>query len=254
MTSEKNDLARTMALLWGERERPNRGPKPGLSVDAIVRTAMTIADAEGFDALSMRRVAEELGVGTMSLYTYVPAKAELFELMIEAAIGEDIQAPDPARWRAWLERYARDSLAGYRRHPWLLRVPMSRGLIGPNQTAALESFLRTLSGTGLDGGMQMAVVQLIDGYVRGMAQTALSDREHEQASGMSDEQWWQEAGPLYDRYIDADRFPTLVSVYGSTNQDSWVDAFEFGLQRVLDGIEAIVEPARARRAEHPASP
>jgi AcrR family transcriptional regulator len=240
MATEKSDPARTMALLWGQRDRPNRGPKPGLSVEEIVRAAIKVADAEGMAALSMRRVAEELGVGTMSLYTYVPAKAELFELMVDAAIGE-ATPPDAEDWRGWLEQFARDGLAGYRRHPWMLRVPWSRGLLGPNQTAALESLLRTISGSGLAEGEWMAAVQLVVGYVRGVAQNALDASQLEQASGMSDEQWWTEVGPLHDKYVDANRFPMLVSLFASEDWETWVDPFEFGLQRVLDGIEAFVK-------------
>jgi len=235
--SERVDPERSLALLWGVRDRPNRGPKPGLTVELIVRTAMRIADADGIEALSMRRVAEDLGVGTMSLYTYVPAKAELFELMLDAAIGEASLHGGEEGWRAWLERFARDSLAGYRRHPWLLRVPLSRGLMGPNQTATLESLLRTISGIGLSKGEMMAVVQLVVGYVRGVAQGAAEATQLEHTSGVSDEQWWTDVGPLHDKYVDAAEFPTLTGVLRDCD---WIDPFEFGLQRVLDGVEAYV--------------
>ncbi len=188
--SEKADPARSLALLWGSQDPPSRGPKPGLSVDLIVRTAIGIADAEGIAALSMRRVAEALGVGTMSLYTYVQSKAELFELMLDAVIGDGAPpAPEPTRWRAWLAEFARDNLEGYRRHPWLLEVSLSRGLMGPNQTAALETLLHTITGTGLNKGEMMAVVQLIAGYVRGVAQNALVTAAMEQRTGISDEQF-----------------------------------------------------------------
>lgn len=233
--SEKVDPGRSLALLWGVRDRPNRGPKPGLSVGVIVLTAMRIADQEGIEALSMRRVAEELGVGTMSLYTYVPAKAELFELMVDAAIGEARLPDNTGDWRSWLERFARDSLEGYRRHPWLLRVPLSRGLMGPNQVAALESVLRSISGIGLSNGEMMAVVQLVTGYVRGVAQSVAEAVHLERTSGVTDEQWWTDVGPLHDKYIDPAEFPTLTAVY---QDETWIDPFEFGLRRLLDGVEA----------------
>lgn len=244
MATEKRDRAdpeRSLALLWGAQDRPNRGPKPGLSVDAIVRAAIKVADAEGIAALSMRRVAEALGVGTMSLYTYVPAKAELFDLMLDAVIGDATQLnTGPGEWRAWLEQFANDSLAGYRRHPWLLQVPQSRGLMGPNQTAALESLLRTISGIGLSHGEMMGVVQLVAGYVRGVAQNAMDTANVERTSGVTDEQWWTEVGPVHDKFIDSTRFPTLSAVFQSEDGESWVDPFEFGLHRVLDGIAAFV--------------
>ncbi|HET9141958.1 TetR/AcrR family transcriptional regulator [Actinophytocola sp.] len=234
--TDRIDPARSMALLWGSRDRPNRGPKPGLNVDLIVRTAIGIADAEGMDALSMRRVAEALGVGTMSLYTYIPAKSDLFELMVDAAIGAP-PSPEPDGWRPWLERFARDSLAGYRRHPWLLRVSLTRGLMGPNQTAALEAFLRTLSGIGLSAGEMMAVVQVVAGYVRGVAQSAAEDAQVERSTGVTDEQWWSDLAPLLTRYVEPAAFPTLNQVFACPD---WVDPFEFGLCRLLDGVEALV--------------
>jgi AcrR family transcriptional regulator len=234
--NDRENPERALALLWRTQDRPSRGPKPGLSVDVVVRAAIKIADAEGIAAVSMRRVAEALGVGTMSLYTYVPAKAELLELMVDAVIGET-ELSDGGGWRAWLEHFARDSLAGYRRHPWLLRVSLTRGLMGPNQTAALESVLRTITGIGLTTGEMMAVVQLVVGYVRGVAQGALDAAQAERSTGVSDEQWWTDVGPLHDRYLDADRFPTLTGVFRA---EDWVEPFEFGLCRVLDGIEALV--------------
>src|SRR6266496_4469960 len=99
-------------LLWGQRERPSRGPKPGLSLDGIVRAAIKIADAEGLDAVSMQRVAAEFGFATMSLYRYVPGKSELIDLMIDTAIGPP---PDlsviPGGWRPKLTVWARHTWA-----------------------------------------------------------------------------------------------------------------------------------------------
>ncbi|HEV2779273.1 MAG TPA: TetR/AcrR family transcriptional regulator [Actinophytocola sp.] len=245
MPTEKSDAERSLALLWGAQDRPNRGPKPALTVDVIVRAAIKIADTEGMAALSMRRVAETLGVGTMSLYTYVPAKAELFELMVDTVLGETpLPEPGPGGWRAWLERFARNGLDGYRRHPWLLEVSLTRGLMGPNQTAALDALLHAISGIGLSKGEMMAVVQLVVGYVRGVAQSTVESARLEQRTGVTDEQWWTEVAPLHDKYIDAGRFPTLTAVFSAEDWDEWIDAFEFGLQRVLDGIESFVD-ARA---------
>src|ERR671915_993295 len=103
----RGDPARSMALLWGIQKPPTRGPKPGLQVERIVEAAIRVADAEGLAALSMRRVAGELGVGTMSLYTYVPGKAELLDVMLDTVLAEQAR-PDEAAggWRAGLERRA----------------------------------------------------------------------------------------------------------------------------------------------------
>jgi hypothetical protein len=109
--------------------------------------------------------------------------------------------------------------------------------MGPNQTAALETILRTISGIGLTAGEMMAVVAVVTGYVRGVAQGAAQDAQMARSTGITDEQWWTDVFPLHDRYIDPARFPILNEVFRA--QD-WIDPFEFGLRRLLDGIEALV--------------
>jgi AcrR family transcriptional regulator len=237
--------ARSMELLWGTKPPPSRGRKPGMTVETIVAAAVELADAEGMDGLSMRRVADALGVGTMSLYRYVPSKAELHDLMLDTVYGEgqpfDLESDD---WRTGLERFARESLAGYLRHPWLLRASLTRGAMGPNQTAALDALLRLVGRVGLGGGEQMAVVGLVTGYVRGVAQQLVEDALVQQRTGLSDEQFWTEFAPLLDGHLDAGRYPALTALWRDPELD-WVDPFEFGLARVLDGIEVLVESRRA---------
>jgi AcrR family transcriptional regulator len=230
------DMANTMALLWGTKPAPTRGRKPGMTIDRIVAAAVAVADADGLDALSMRRVADELGVGTMSLYRYLPGKAELYELMLDAVMGEEPMAPEGDGWRASLTEVARRSLAGYRRHPWLLDISLSRGLVGPNQAAVLDRLLAVLGGTGLTGGQKMAVIGLLVGYVQGharrLADTAPTGR------GSTDGRFWQELAPLLEPHLD--RFPTLAAVWRD-DELTWEDEFEFGLRRVLDGIEVHID-------------
>jgi AcrR family transcriptional regulator len=234
-------MANTMALLWGTKPAPTRGRKPGMTVERIVTAAVAVADANGLDALSMRRVADALGVGTMSLYRYVPGKAELYELMLDRVMGEDgPPAREEAGWRAGLAAFARRSLAGYRRHPWLLEASLTRGVMGPNQTAALEDLLGTVAGTGLSGGEMMAVVGLVTGYVQGRARQLVETARTERRSGVSDEQFWRAFAPLLDPYLDAARFPVLTTIWRD-EAFSGEDEFEFGLQRVLDGIEAYLD-------------
>jgi AcrR family transcriptional regulator len=233
--------ARSMELLWGTKPAPTRGRKPGMTVETIVAAAVEVADAEGLDGLSMRRVADSLGVGTMSLYRYVPSKAELHDLMLDAVLAED--PPLDARtggWRSALEQLARSSLDGYVRHPWLLRASLTRGAMGPNQTQALDVMLGALDGTGLTGGERMAVVELVTGYVRGVAQQRVDDIAARQRSGLSDEQFWTEFAPLLDAHLTEARFPALTRLWRDEEFD-WVDTFEFGLARVLDGIARLVE-------------
>lgn len=254
----RGDPARTMALLWGAQKSPTRGPRPGLSVERIVRAAIEVADADGLGALSMRRVAEQLGVGTMSLYTYVRGKAELLDVMLDTVLGELVE-PDsaPGGWRERLELRAREDWALYHRHPWVLQVSPTRALLGPNELALYESALHAVSGTGLSGREMVLVVSLVSGYVRGAAQGAVEAARAEQRTGQSDEQWWAAREPLLDQYFDADRYPTVKAIdqegafdppedSAEYNLQHALDTFEFGLLRVLDGIDAFVRARAAR--------
>lgn len=257
MSTEHGGLKRPerrLELLWRGRERPSRGPKPRLTLERIVRAAVEIADADGLAALSMRRVAEKLGVGVMSLYRYVPGKDELIDVMFDTVIGESAQPEGvPGDWRAQLEWRAREDWALYHRHPWILQVSVSRPPLGPNVLMSFESTLGAAWEAGLPSSDVVAVAELIDNYVRGAAGNALEAVQIRQSSGVSDEEWWLGHASVWERYFDPSRFPLLTKCYeqGAFDQygpDTVPNAalFEFGLQRVLDGIEVLI---RQRRAE-----
>jgi AcrR family transcriptional regulator len=245
MPAERPDPIRGLELLWGRRQRSARGPKPGLDLDRIVRAGIEVADADGLAALSMRRVAERLGGGTMSLYRYVPAKAELLDLMFDTTLAER-ELPDERAgdWRAQLELFARDGMAVYQRHPWMLEMPARRPPLGPNVLRAFEAMLRAVSGIGLGPGEMVAAVTVVGAYVAGAARTVVEAAEAERRTGISDEQWMDERSVFWEDYFDPARYPTLTQIWESGGYENPEDEFEFGLQRVLDGIEALV----ARRA------
>ncbi|MFI7126493.1 TetR/AcrR family transcriptional regulator [Nonomuraea sp. NPDC050153] len=244
--SGKGDPARSLALLWRTSERASRKGKPELGVDRIVRAAIEVADAEGLQALSMRRVAERLGVGTMSLYTYVPGKPELFDVMLDTVYGETARPQDvPGGWRGRLEQIARENWALYLRHPWLLQVAASRPVLGPNVTAKYDYELRAVDGIGLTDLEMDSVITLVAGFVHGTARGAVEAAQAESQTGMTDEQWWAAHAPFLSRISDAARYPTASRVGQAAGEAlnaaySPEHAFEFGLQRVLDGIEALV--------------
>jgi AcrR family transcriptional regulator len=244
--SSSGDPARSLALLWRTQDGTGRRSRSGLSVDRIVAAAIEIADAEGLGALSMRRVAERLGVGTMSLYTHVPGKAELIDVMLDTVYGEiPVTDDEPGGWRAKLERVARHNWELYHRHPWLLQVVTSRPPLGPNAIAKYEYELRAVDGIGLDDIEMDAVVTLIGGHVEGTARRALDAALAEQHTGMTEEQWWQVHAPLLSRIVDFRRYPTASRVGSAAGEAHGAafnpdHAFEFGLQRVLDGIEAFI--------------
>jgi AcrR family transcriptional regulator len=230
----------TLKLLWRRRERPSRGPAPGLDVDAIVRAAVEIADEEGLAAVSMRRVAQRLGAGTMSLYRHLPAKGQLLDLMFDAAIAEQA-LPDETtgNWRAQLERCARDGMAVYRRHPWMLEVPTRRPPLGPNVMASYEAMLRVLASTGLEPSEVVAAVSLVGSYLIGAARAVVESDQAERRTGVSDERWWEDRSVFWEEFFDPARFPTLAAMWEAEAFE--IDEFEFGLQRVLDGIAVLIE-------------
>jgi AcrR family transcriptional regulator len=246
--SGTGDPARSIALLWrrGE-ERPARGRKPTLSVDAIVAAAIELADEAGLGALSMRALAERLGVGTMSLYTHVPGKAELIDLMLDTVLAEAARAESlPDGWRARLEQVARANAALFHRHPWMLEVVTFRPPMGPGVIAKYDHELRALEGIGLSDVEMDSVLALVIGYVQSAARAALEATLVEQRTGLTDQQWWEAQAPLLEEMIEPGRFPTadrVGSAAAEAYQGLWDPdhAFEFGLERVLDGIEALVE-------------
>src|SRR5690606_9373793 len=201
------DPARTLALLW-RTAGPVRKGRTGLDVDRGVAAALGIADAEGLDALSMRKVADRLGAGAMSLYTYVPGKAELAEAMLDAVRAE---LPDPAEagegWRARLEAVARQNRDLYLRHPWMLQVAAGRPVLGPNSMVRYDRELRALEGLGLSDIEMDGVIALLSDYVHGAAREAVAMADAAADSGRTDQEWWEQHAPELERIADPSVYP-----------------------------------------------
>jgi AcrR family transcriptional regulator len=247
------DPARTLNLLWrqpGAVPAGQHGPRPSLTIERIVAAAVAIADASGLDAVTMRKVAQALDVAPMSLYTYVPGKSELLDLMLDTVCGEMTRTePAGSGWRARLEAIAGDNFALYEKHPWVAAVSAVRPPLGPGVTAKYEYELRALDGLGLDDVEMDAALTFLLGFVESCARAALAARAVQQDSAMSDEQWWAANEPLLAKLFDAERYPTAVRVgaaAGAAYQAAFspAHAYEFGLRRVLDGLGVLIE-ARA---------
>ena len=246
--SGAGDPRRSIELLWGSGAPARRGPRPRLSVEEVVRAAVEVADEDGLAATSMRRVAERLDVTVMSLYTYVPAKAELTDLMVDRVLAPAAPAdPVPAggSWRERLERVARDNWATYHRPPWLLEVVTARPPLGPGVTARYDAELAAVDRIGLTDVEMDAVLSLVLGHVEGAARRSVDAALVVRRTGLTDEQWWKSAGPALAEVFDPERFP-LASRVGAAAGEAYggpgspTHAFEFGLARILDGIDALV--------------
>jgi AcrR family transcriptional regulator len=247
------DPARTIALLWrhavAERAQGRssaRGPRQGLSVDAIVESAVALADAEGLDAVTMRKVAAAAGTAPMTLYTYVPGKAELLDLMLDHVYGQMTRATTERPWRDRVRAVALENRTLFERHPWAASVSTTRPALGPGALAKYEHELAALDGLGLDDVTMDAALGWVLAFVQGWARTAADAAAARQESSLDEQQWWESAGPLLEQVLDPGAFP-LASRVGSTAgqaQGAAWDAgraFDFGLARVLDGLAALIE-------------
>lgn len=246
MTSKDSKSDQTLALLWRTQQAPARGPRHGLDVDRIVRTAIEVADAEGVQALSMRRVAQELGVGTMSLYTYIPGKAELLDAMADL-VATETTSPPTGDWRTALEQIAEQNWLLFHRHPWLLSVDTARPALGPGVAAKYNKELTAIDGIGLTDVEMDTVLAVVIGHAESTARRAIGAARLAQRTGQTDEQWWATQAPVLQRLLDPTRFPVAVRVGQAAGQAhgsaiSPRAEFEFGLHRLLDGIGDLLRP------------
>jgi AcrR family transcriptional regulator len=235
-----------LARLWGITPAATRGPKPGLSLERIVRAAIDIAAAEGLAEVSMRRVAKAVGFTTMSLYRYVRSKDELADQMLDALIGPPPALDTvPGGWRPKLERWAREEWAVLRRYPWLLQLITTRPSFGPNRMAWLETALRALAPTSLPPLDRLEVVRLLDRYIRGAAQDPPFASD---LPPRARETWLAAQHQLLTYLATNPNYQTLSDTLITAAQTpSPPDDLTFGLHRLLDGVEHLMEPAPKKR-------
>src|SRR5215468_3498196 len=229
----------------GARHVPRRAA--ALSRDEIVRAAIKVADAEGPDAVSMRRIARELSAGTMSLYWHVASKEELLDLMIDSVQGEEL-APEPSGdWRADLRALTRGARAVLHRHPWMVDFIGGRPPVGPKSLQNIERALGSLDGLGLDKATVFTIVQTVGTYALGTvlreAQEITGERHLErQFAGLTDEERDAMLGEFMSQIRASGRYPHMASVIEAGIDPDAPETrearFEFGLDCLLDGIEA----------------
>jgi AcrR family transcriptional regulator len=238
-------LPGSVAAAWGVRERPHKGPKPALSLSRIVAAAVRVADTEGLDAVSMGRVAAELGTAPMSLYRHVSSKEELLTLMVDAAWDEAPGTPVAGEgWRAGLSRWAWALRAGARRHPWVVRIPLNSLPIMPNEVAWFENALACLADTELTEARKASVIMLLAGYVRNLATTEADIAAAIKASGLAPMEWMAAYPRMLAELTDPHRFPALAKFLAAgvfEIEDGPDDEFIFGLDRILDGVEVLIQ-------------
>jgi len=222
-------------------ERRRSGSSEGaLGVPAIVAAGIAVADAEGLGALSMRRVAAELGAGPMSLYRHVRDKDELVLQMMDAAISEVALPEPPADWHEGLEIAARALWTGFRRHPWLpAALSLTRPQLLPGALEYSEWVLGVLTRAGWDPLTTFTTHLTVFTFVRGLAMNLEQEAEAEAASGLTGDEWMGDQEAALTALVADGRHPVFTQVLSTMDFDLDLDAlFEFGLQRLLTGIAA----------------
>ncbi|MGW7017844.1 TetR/AcrR family transcriptional regulator C-terminal domain-containing protein [Streptomyces decoyicus] len=231
------------------RERRPRETDSGLSRESVVRAGVKVADAEGLRALSMRRVAAEFGVSSMALYRHVAGKDELVLLMADAAF-HDIELPEPAPdgWRERMAAGARLQWELYRRHPWLAQyLSLTRPQPMPRAMALIEWTMARVRGMDPVTLIHMALTLL--GFVLSTAAGFEDDLEAEQETGMDQNQWMATMEPVFDGILTSGSYPMYAGVSGIEDDVVNLESlFEFGLARLLDGMETLVEGRAAGAA------
>ena len=248
--SSAGDPARTLELLWrqpGDPGETRRGPRQGLSVERVVAAAIGLADTEGLGAVTMRQIASILGVVPMSLYTYVPGKAELLDLMLDTVYRQMPRGDLAGKpWRERLAAIAHENRELFDRHPWVAEVATSRPPLGPGLMAKYEHELGAFEGLGLDDVEMDAALTFLLGFVHAAARSAAEVAAVRQDSAMSEEQWWAANAPLLTRVFDQDKYPTAArvgaaagAVHGAAYSPD--HAYRFGVRRVLDGLGVLID-------------
>jgi AcrR family transcriptional regulator len=239
----EDELPSSIAALWNRADRRRRA----LSLERIVAAAIEIADTEGLAGLSMARVAERLGCATMSLYRHVASKDELQVFMMDAAPGaQPALGGADVDWREGLARWARALRAVFLQHPWVLQITGSSPPLEPGQLAWLDCGLNTLRATRLRPAERLSVVMLVLYYVRGEAQIAAARAGDGQRENDGDDRAvMARYGRTLAKLVDAKRLPAVAEIVAAGVFDPGPDDagpnpdFEFGLTRILDGIEAL---------------
>ena len=242
------DLRRRSELLWDNRAPSTRGPKAGMTPRDVVQAAMQIADEEGLSAVTMSAVAARVGFTTMATYRYFPNKEALLDAIVDAGLGLPPRPTAPrGHWRDEVAQWSRAKRAMLCARPWLAELPFVAAPHGPNWLSWLEAVTEPLSTTGLSSPDLGEMIGVIDGFTRGASDTAIS-LARSRARGMSDQEWAAAVGADLGRAIGDPRFPKFAALLTTPTDGrprTMDESFEFGLQRVLDGIAFYVKSQSA---------
>ncbi|MFI9472006.1 TetR/AcrR family transcriptional regulator [Streptomyces sp. NPDC052492] len=225
-------------VIWARPERSGRGPRPAYSRADIAAAAVRVADAEGLDAVSMRRVAAELGCGTMSLYNYVPRKEDLHELMVDAVAGEHELWEPSGDWRADMLRVAHQSRALMHRHPWLPRLMSPVYGFSPNSLRYLEHCLACLDPMPGPQGTKLELIAMLNGVVTTYVTNELATAERTRSLPWSQEREDAVRSAYLMSRVASGAYPRMAAAFAEDPGPIDLEAvFERALTRVLNGFD-----------------
>jgi AcrR family transcriptional regulator len=234
MTEDHAQLPPGLALSWGVQPAQRRGPKPALSIEQIVDTGIEFGDRDGFEAISLQKIAAHLGVTTNAMYRYVRSKEELIVLVHDKAIG--LPPELPTGWRAAALAWVHGQLERYAERPWLLDVPIRGAPITPNLLRWVEVMLAALDETGLSRHDNLGCLMLLDGYARNYANLARQLR-----AGVDTPVQAEQVGRFLVPRLVEGGYPMLTALYVNQEyEDDLDDDLDFGLERILDGIDVLI--------------
>jgi AcrR family transcriptional regulator len=236
--------------VWDRPQRRKRAQPTALTREQIVRAAIEIADADGLEAISMRRIAQRLGAGAMSLYWHVASKEELLSLVYDEIFGEiEPLAPRTGDWRADAERMAHATRAVMLRHPWMVSVVGNQPALGPNLLQHIESSLAVLEPLELDPAFALSIMSTIDNAVTGFVVQELQHRAYFEGQNLTEEELFASLEPYLRQQLATGRYPlferSLDSLLATMNE---AEKFQFGLDCLLDGIALRIDAARTGSA------
>jgi AcrR family transcriptional regulator len=241
-------MSSNRGVIWGRPEWAGRGPVPSLSREGIAAAAVALADAQGIEAVSMRTLAAELGVGAASLYRYVARKDELIDLMVDAVMGRDLEFEVRGDWRADMRSIAHGLRTMTLRHPWMAIHGAGPRNFGPNTVRIYEEVLSAIDGLGLEIDEMLVMIETLDAFIRGRTLEDLSEQEAVRRSGLAQEEWMETQVPYISSLIESGRYPLVTRVVLDArtphDPDRLEHGFELGLERVLDGLATMLPDER----------
>lgn len=243
MSRESDSRAEPPTItIWERMSNDASRPRVPLSYDRIASAAVEIADTDGLPAVSMRKLAQQLGVATMATYRYVSSKNDLYELMLDACHAE-LQL-DPAAlisWRAALNDFAQAIRKMIIQHPWVTQLPeLLPGNLTPHLVQVVEKVLGALSDLRIDVDSKMAMLTSTSAFVHSAVATEVAQQRLKQRHGWKDDEERRSAyHPYMSRLTGSGEYPHLADyLVNGTNRDDGEWQFEFGLQCLLDGMAA----------------